>query len=106
MWSDAVQAIRKWKDRLVAVHVKDLHDTGAIPTAKWGTVYCPIRDILKALKAGRYPGGLSLEYEAEPENPMAGMKHLSLTCEVFRPGLERNAVGASSDDQSSSKRAA
>jgi hypothetical protein len=34
----------------------------------------PIRDILKALRTVRYSGCLSLEYEAEPENPFGGMR--------------------------------
>jgi sugar phosphate isomerase/epimerase len=69
-----VQAIRKCKDRLVDVHMKDLRDVSGHTDCEVGKGVLPIRDILKALKDARYSGCLSLEYEAEPENPMAGMR--------------------------------
>jgi sugar phosphate isomerase/epimerase len=71
---DVVQAIHRCKDRLVDVHIKDLRNLDGHTDCEVGKGVLPIRDILKALTAIRYTGCLSLEYEAEPENPVAGMR--------------------------------
>ena len=71
---DVVQAIHKCKDRLVDVHIKDLRELSGHTDCEVGQGVLPVRNILKALTAIKYSGGLSLEYEAEPENPVAGMR--------------------------------
>lgn len=71
---DVVRAIEKCKDRLIDLHIKDLRDLSGHTDCEVGKGVLPIRGILKALTAIRYSGCLSLEYEAEPENPMPGMK--------------------------------
>lgn len=71
---DVVQAIRKCKDRLVDIHMKDLRDLNGHTDCEVGKGVLPIRDILNTVKTIGYRGCLSLEYEAEPEEPMAGMR--------------------------------
>ena len=71
---DVVKAIHQCKDRLIDVHLKDLRNLTSHSDCEVGTGVLPVREILKALAAIKYAGGMSLEYEAEPENPMPGMK--------------------------------
>lgn len=71
---DVVQSIRKYKDRLIDVHLKDLRDLKGHTDCEVGKGVLPIRDILKALKTSRYSGSINLEYEAEPDNPAPGMR--------------------------------
>ncbi len=71
---DVVRAIEKCKDRLIDLHIKDLRDLSGHTDCEVGKGVLPIRGILNALTAIRYSGCLSLEYEAEPEDPMPGMR--------------------------------
>lgn len=71
---DVVQAIRKYKDRLVDVHLKDLRDLKGHTDCEVGKGVLPVAEILKALHAVRFSGSVNLEYEADPENPVAGMR--------------------------------
>ena len=71
---DVVQAIRKYKDRLVDVHLKDLRDLKGHTDCEIGKGVLPVAEILKALKAARYGGSINLEYEADAENPTAGLR--------------------------------
>ena len=71
---DVVASIRKYKDRLIDVHIKDLRDLHGHTDCEVGKGVLPISEILKALRAIRYADCLSLEYEADPDNPVAGMR--------------------------------
>ena len=71
---DVVQAIRKYKDRLVDVHLKDLRDLKGHTDCEVGKGVLPVAEILKALHAVRFSGSINLEYEADPDNPVAGMR--------------------------------
>jgi sugar phosphate isomerase/epimerase len=71
---DVVRSIEKYKDRLIDMHIKDLRDLGGHTDCVVGKGVLPIAAILKAVVAARYSGCINLEYEAEPENPLPGMK--------------------------------
>lgn len=72
--ADVVRSIEKCRDRLVDVHIKDLRDLGGHTDCEVGKGVLPIPAILRALVAARYSGSINLEYEAEPENPLPGMR--------------------------------
>jgi sugar phosphate isomerase/epimerase len=71
---DVVESIRMAGPRLLDMHIKDqssvAREDDAVPV---GQGIVPIPAIFKQLKAMRYAGGVSLEYEAEPDNPIPGM---------------------------------
>jgi len=71
---DVVRAIEKCRDRLIDVHIKDLRDLAGHTDCEVGKGVLPIPAILKTLVTIGYSDCVSLEYEAEPENPMAGVR--------------------------------
>jgi sugar phosphate isomerase/epimerase len=72
--ADVVRSIEKYHDRLVDLHIKDLRDLGGHTDCEVGKGVLPVSAILRALVGVRYSGSVNLEYEAEPENPMPGMR--------------------------------
>jgi len=71
---DVVRSITKCRDRLVDLHIKDLRDLGGHTDCEVGRGVLPVARILKALATAGYSGCINLEYEAEPDNPMPGMR--------------------------------
>jgi len=69
---DSVRLIRRLKNRLYGVHLKDVnaekHDVVI------GTGILPIRDILQALREVKFQGCLALEYELQPQAPLPGIR--------------------------------
>jgi L-ribulose-5-phosphate 3-epimerase len=69
---NTVEAIRKYKGRLVAVHLKDVaRATPDSPDVVWGTGIADISGVLAELACEHYRGVFSIEYEANPDNNMA-----------------------------------
>jgi len=69
---DSVRLIRTLKSRVYGVHLKDVNaDQHDVPL---GTGVLPIRDILQALRDGKFKGCLALEYELQPEAPLEGIR--------------------------------
>lgn len=67
---DPVDALKKYGDRVITFHVKDLSEFGK-PEAKdivWGTGVSKIKDVMAQLKAMGFKGALSVEYEDHPKN--------------------------------------
>ncbi len=71
---DVVESIRACGSRLFDVHIKDLRSAADRKSQ------CPVGDgiaptpaIFRQLMKMKYSGLVSLEYEAEPENPLPGM---------------------------------
>jgi inosose dehydratase len=72
---DPVEAAKRFKDRVHAVHLKDVKTEGGKKK------YCVLGQgdldlvaLLRVLKESKFKGGLSLEYEEEPENPIPSME--------------------------------
>jgi sugar phosphate isomerase/epimerase len=74
---DPAAAIRKYAKRLYDVHIKDIAPDPAARlnyrNVPLGTGVIDVAGYLKALVDIRYAYHVALEYEAEPENPVAGM---------------------------------
>lgn len=71
---DPVRAIEKCADRMSDMHIKDLKDTHSHSDCEVGKGVLPIVDVLRFLQKIRFPGNIALEYEADPENPLPGMR--------------------------------
>jgi sugar phosphate isomerase/epimerase len=57
------------------MHAKDLRDLRVAESqCIVGEGKMPIAEIFEQLSAIRYPGYVNLEYEIEPDNPLAGME--------------------------------
>lgn len=71
---DIVEWIRKAGPRLLDMHVKDLKDRlVARSQCPVGDGVLPLPAIVKQLRKMDYQGGMMLEYEIEPEDPIVGM---------------------------------
>lgn len=71
---DVVECIRQAGARLFDVHVKDLRSLADRKSqCPVGEGVAPTAAIFRQLIKMKYPYVVSLEYEAEPENPMPGM---------------------------------
>lgn len=72
--ADVIEWIRRAGPRLFDVHVKDLTDLmdkgSRVPV---GDGAMPIVAMFKQLKSMNYQGGVMLEYEIEPQDPLPGM---------------------------------
>lgn len=83
---DGAEAVRKLGERVHAVHIKDLNALNQDQILGQGKADIPA--ILKALKQVGFRGPLNLEYEIEPQNPVASMKkcleYLSKVCKEIR----------------------
>jgi len=78
MGIDPAAAIRKCAPRLYDVHLKDLTRDPGAPDLKpknvaVGTGVVDVVSVLRALVEMRYAYHVALEYEIEPENPIAGI---------------------------------
>ena len=75
---DPVEAVRRLKERVFALHIKDDKFRGdkSSHNVIIGQAHLDVVGIFKALRAIQFPadGSLSLEYEANPANPIEDMK--------------------------------
>lgn len=75
---DPVKAVREFGDRCFAAHIKDEEkaNTPASNNVVIGKGHLDVVALFKALKSVKFPaeGSLSLEYEANPKNPIDDMK--------------------------------
>ena len=73
--TDPVQAIADAGSRVLDMHAKDLRDfKSADSQCVVGEGKIPIAAIFRQLRTIGYKGYVNLEYEIEPDNPLAGMK--------------------------------
>jgi len=72
--ADVIASIERCADRMIDMHIKDLRDTGGHTDCEVGRGVLPIPAILKLLLRLNFQGNVALEYEADPENPLAGMR--------------------------------
>lgn len=74
MHEDLVDNVKKTRDRLYSMHIKDLDsnhiDAKGVPV---GTGVLPTIPFLRELMHPGYAGELQLEYEVEPKDPLFGM---------------------------------
>jgi sugar phosphate isomerase/epimerase len=69
-----VDVVGKFKGRIHAVHLKDVKsDGGKKKEVILGQGDLDLVGLLKALKESGFKGGLAVEYEEEPENPVASI---------------------------------
>jgi sugar phosphate isomerase/epimerase len=91
---DPVNVIRTLGARVFAAHLKDERDFGkrASHNVVLGKGHLDVVGVFKALKDVNFPafGSLSLEYEANPQNPLDDMK---ACLEVTREALAKIAAG-------------
>jgi sugar phosphate isomerase/epimerase len=74
---DPVQCVLALGDRVHGVHLKDQAEFGkSSPNVIIGRGHLDVAGLFKALRKNRFPadGALSLEYEANPENPLDDIK--------------------------------
>lgn len=74
---DPIKALHELKGRVFALHLKDdSKQDGGSHNVILGKAHLDVPGIFKALKATQFPadGALSLEYEANPANPIDDMK--------------------------------
>jgi len=74
---DPVQCVRTLGDRVYGVHLKDQAEIGKIsPNVIIGRGHLDVAGLFTALRKIRFPadGALSLEYEANPEDPLDDIK--------------------------------
>jgi sugar phosphate isomerase/epimerase len=74
---DPVQAVRELKGRVFALHLKDDEkQDGSSHNVILGKAHLDVPGLFRALKETAFPqdGSLSLEYEANPMNPIDDMK--------------------------------
>jgi inosose dehydratase len=75
---DPVKCVLELSDRVYGVHIKDEKETGTPKSANVviGKGHLDVVGLFKALKQVKFPadGALSLEYEANPANPIDDMK--------------------------------
>ncbi len=72
--ADVLASIERCADRMVDMHIKDLRDTGGHTDCEVGRGVLPIPAILKLLLRLNFQGNVALEYEADADNPLAGMR--------------------------------
>ena len=88
---DVVRSIEKCRDRLIDLHIKDLRDLSGHTDCEVGKGVLPIPAILQALVAVQYAGSISLEYEADPDDPLPGMRASLAYIRGVLAGLERRS---------------
>lgn len=74
---DPVKAVRELQGRVFALHIKDEEkQEERSRNVVIGTGHLDVKGLFEALKAVQFPadGDLSLEYEANPDNPIDDMK--------------------------------
>lgn len=72
--ANVVESIQRYSDRLMDIHIKDLKDAKSHSDCEVGTGVLPIPEVLKTLHKLRYAGNIALEYEADPDDPLPGMR--------------------------------
>ena len=81
-------------DRVYGVHIKDEKETNTPKSANVviGKGHLDVVGLFKALRQVKFPadGALSLEYEANPQNPIDDMK---ACLEVAKEAIAKSAVG-------------
>lgn len=89
---DPVKCILELKDRVYGVHLKDEKETNtkASANAILGKGHLDVVGVFKALRQIKFPadGALSLEYEANPMNPIDDMK---ACLEVVKESIAKSA---------------
>jgi sugar phosphate isomerase/epimerase len=70
---DPVEALKKYGDRVLGFHFKDLNEFGdpAAHDVPWGTGAGKTQQVLMALKDLKFKGPLSIEYEIHPPDQRA-----------------------------------
>ncbi len=72
--SDPIASAKKYADRLLDVHIKDVTEaTAEGKNVEVGRGVIDIPKFLKTLIKIRYSGIVSFEYEKDPEDPLAGL---------------------------------
>ena len=72
---DIIEQLQMAGPRLLDMHIKDLRDLkDKASQCPVGQGKIPIPKIFAQLKKMKYPGFVSLEYEIDADNPLAGMK--------------------------------
>lgn len=74
---DPIQALHELKGRVFALHLKDdTKQDGGSHNVVLGQAHLDVPGLFKALRETKFPadGALSLEYEANPKNPIDDMK--------------------------------
>ena len=66
---DAARAIMELGERVLHVHLKDVRETGAHRTCRYGDGIVPIEGCVRALEAMGYRGDISIEHEPEDYDP-------------------------------------
>lgn len=66
---DAAQAIVELRDQLFHVHLKDVRESGAHNTCRYGEGIVPIEACVEVLKEIGYTGDISIEHEPELFDP-------------------------------------
>ncbi|HTM51941.1 MAG TPA: sugar phosphate isomerase/epimerase [Bryobacteraceae bacterium] len=72
--ANVLESIERCAGRMVDMHIKDLRDTGGHTDCEVGRGVLPIPAILKLLHRLKFQGNIALEYEADPDNPLAGIR--------------------------------
>jgi len=89
---DPVKCVLELKDRVYGVHLKDEKETNtkASANAILGKGHLDVVGVFKALRQVKFPadGALSLEYEANPMNPIDEMK---ACLEVVKESIAKSA---------------
>ena len=69
-------ALEKLKGRIMGMHLKDIaaFDNLAAEDTILGKGICKIADVIKQMKAQKFKGVYSIEYEVNPDNNMEAMK--------------------------------
>jgi inosose dehydratase len=82
---DPVEEIRRMGDRNFALHLKD-HDNKRRTDVVFGRGVLDVPGILRALRALKFQGSISIEYEASPANPSADVQ---ACLDVFRDSVRK-----------------
>jgi inosose dehydratase len=89
---DPVKCVLELGDRVYGVHIKDEKETGTPKSANVviGKGHLDVVGLFKALRQVKFPadGALSLEYEANPDNPIEEMK---ACLEVAKQAIAKSA---------------
>ncbi len=71
--ADPVASAAEAGPRLLDMHIKDLRKPALGQDCPVGEGIMPVVALFRQLRKMRYAGGVMLEYEAEPDNPLPGM---------------------------------
>lgn len=84
---DPAQQIRHMGARNFGLHLKD-HDNARRTDVVYGRGALNVLEVLRALREVRFQGYISVEYEANPDNPMADVR---ACLDVFRESVRQLA---------------